>query len=128
VDDHIRQSLDHGHVIDITTTGRTSGLPRRIEIVFHNFGERIYISGTPSRRKRSWLANLEADPTMTVHLKGAVQADLPATARVVSDDEERRRIMPLVARVWQRADVEDMVAWSPLLEVVIPGYGAAATA
>ena len=128
MDDHIRQALDHGQIIDITTTGRRTGLPRRIEIVFHNFDGRIYISGMPRREKRAWLANLEADPALTVHLKGAVQADIGATARVIADDAERRRVMPLVARVWRRTDVEQMVAWSPLIEVLIPGYGVAAAA
>lgn len=53
MDDAVRQALDHGQVIDITTTGRTSGQPRRIEIMFHNFDGRIYLSGMPNRRKRS---------------------------------------------------------------------------
>lgn len=128
MDDHIRQALDHGQIIDITTTGRRTGLPRRIEIVFHNFDGRIYISGMPRREKRAWLANLEADPALTVHLKGTVQADIGATARVIADDAERRRVMPLVARVWRRTDVEQMIAWGPLIEVLIPGYGVAAAA
>ncbi len=128
MDDRIQQVLDHGQTIDITTTGRRSGLPRRIEIVFHNFDGRIYISGMPSRKKRAWLANLEADPKLTIHLKGQVPADLAATARVIDDDAERRRIMPLVANAWRRTDLEQMIAWSPLIEVVIPGYGVAAAA
>ena len=41
-------ALERGHTIDITTTGRRSGEPRRIEIVFHNVDGRIYISGVPS--------------------------------------------------------------------------------
>lgn len=128
MDDRIRQALDHGQLIDITTTGRKSGQPRRIEIVFHNIGGRIYISGMPSRRKRAWIANLEADPALTVHLKRAVQADLPGTARVITGEAERRQVLALVARAWRRTDVDGMVAWSPLIEVVIPGYGVAAAA
>src|SRR5258708_1819015 len=88
----IDTALEHGHTIDITTTGRKSGKPRRIEIVFHNIEGRIYISGTPSPRKRSWLANLEADPKMTFHLKGRTQADLKATARVISEDRKSTRL------------------------------------
>ena len=128
MDDRIRQALDRGHVIDITTTGRKTGLPRRIEIVFHNFGGRLYISGMPSRRKRAWLANLEADPRLTLHLKGSVSADLAATARVISDETERRQVLPAVARAWRRTDIEAMVAWSPLIELTVPGYGVAAAA
>ncbi len=116
-DDRVRTALERGHTIDITTTGRRTGRPRRVEIVFHNVNGRIYISGTPSSRKRKWLANLEADPHMTFHLKGRTRADLPATARVISDESERRTILPYVARNWGRTDVDRMVQYSPLIEV-----------
>jgi deazaflavin-dependent oxidoreductase (nitroreductase family) len=126
VDEEIRRALSHGQTIDITTTGRRSGLPRRIEIVFHNFDGRIYISGLPSRRKRAWLANLEVDPHLTLHLKGRrVTADVPATARVISDQAERQAIMPRIAAVWRRQDVEAMIAFSPLIEVSVEATVAA---
>ena len=48
MDDQIRRSLSRGHRIDITTTGRRTGKPRRIEIVFHNIDGRLYISGSPA--------------------------------------------------------------------------------
>ncbi|HKV88479.1 MAG TPA: nitroreductase/quinone reductase family protein [Candidatus Dormibacteraeota bacterium] len=113
----IQRALERGHTIDITTTGRQTGERRRVEIVFHNIGGRIYISGTPSPRKRSWLANLEADPTLTFHLKGKVLADLPARARVIADTAERRVVLPHIARAWRRDDVDRMVLQSPLIEV-----------
>src|SRR5258708_25183868 len=95
MDEAIQRALSRGHTIDITTTGRRSGLPRRIELVFHNFDGRLFLSGVPSHRKRSWIANMEADPNFTFHLKGpGATADLPATARVITDESERRAIMP----------------------------------
>jgi deazaflavin-dependent oxidoreductase (nitroreductase family) len=124
MDDRIRRALSRGHRIDITTTGRTTGAPRRIEIVFHVIDGRIYISGMPSSRKRAWLANLEHDPKLTFHLTGAVSADLPATARVITDESERRAILEHVARAWNRTDVDRMVAESPLIEVTIPDLAA----
>jgi deazaflavin-dependent oxidoreductase (nitroreductase family) len=117
----IETALEHGQTIDMTTTGRRSGEPRRVEIVFHNIGGRIYISGTPFPRKRRWLANLEADPHLTFHLKGKTRADLPATARVIDTEAERREILPHIARNWGRTDVEKMVRESPLIEVTIEG-------
>jgi deazaflavin-dependent oxidoreductase (nitroreductase family) len=117
-DDRIRRALSRGHRIDITTTGRRTGLPRRIELVFHNIDGRIYISGIPSRRKRAWIYNLETDPRMTFHLK-SVGADLPATARVITDPTERRSVLTLVAHAWHRDDVDLMVAASPLIEVLL---------
>jgi deazaflavin-dependent oxidoreductase (nitroreductase family) len=119
MDERIQRALSRGHRIDITTTGQRTGTARRIEIVFHNIDGRIYISGMPSPRKRAWIANLEHDPNMTFHLKGAVTADLPATARVITDARERRTILDQVARAWNRTDVDRMVAQSPLIEVTL---------
>ncbi|TMB41180.1 MAG: nitroreductase family deazaflavin-dependent oxidoreductase [Chloroflexi bacterium] len=113
----IDTALQRGQTIDITTTGRRSGKPRRLEIVSHNIGGRIYISGAPSTRRRSWLANLDSNPHFTFHLKGRVRADLPAIARVIEDETERRAILPHVAREWGRKDIETMVRYSPLIEV-----------
>ena len=118
--DRIQNELEHGHTIDITTTGRRSGKPRRIEIVFHNIGGRIYISGIPRPEKRDWLVNLEANPAFTFHLKGRVSADLPAVARVIDDEAERREVLAGVARNWRRKDLDVIVRYSPLIEVTFP--------
>lgn len=127
IDPAIRAALEQGGLIDITTTGRRSGAPRRIEIVLHDIDGRLVISGVPRRgRVRAWLRNLEADPRLTIHLKRGVQADLPATARIVTDEAERRGLLTQIARRWGRTDLEAMVAWSPLVEVAIPGYAAEA--
>ena len=124
MDDRIRRALSRGHLIDITTTGRRSGKPRRVELVFHNLGGRIYISGMPGF-PRAWLANLAASPAFTFHLKGSVSADLPARARVITDPRERREVLGQVANAWRRRDVDAMVASSPLVEVEIEGFAGA---
>jgi deazaflavin-dependent oxidoreductase (nitroreductase family) len=126
MDDTIRRALDQGHRIDITTHGRRTGTPRRIEIVFHNLDGRIVISGIPfPGRTRGWIHNLEADPRIIIHLKGATaHADLEATARVITDPVERRALLTGVARNWGRTDLDAMVADSPLIEVTVPGYPA----
>jgi deazaflavin-dependent oxidoreductase (nitroreductase family) len=116
--DAIKEALSRGHLVDITTTGRRSGKKRRLEIAFHNINGRVYISGMPSPRRRNWLSNLDANPHFTFHLKGAVKADLPATARIIEDVDERREILGPVARVWKRNDVDRMVEQSPLIEVL----------
>jgi deazaflavin-dependent oxidoreductase (nitroreductase family) len=122
MDDSVRAALSRGGTIDITTTGRKSGKPRRIEIVFHRIDGRMWISGLPSSRRRSWLANLADDPRLIVHLKGPIAvADLPATARIVDDPVERRAILERVARAWRRTDLDRMVAQSPLIEVMLDG-------
>jgi deazaflavin-dependent oxidoreductase (nitroreductase family) len=121
----ISRALARGQVIDITTTGRRTGQPRRIEIVFHNIDGRIYISGMPrADRARAWLRNLESDPNLIVHLKGDVTADLPATARVITDPAERRRIFDWITTHAWRQDPEQMLAHSPLIEVTLDGAAA----
>jgi deazaflavin-dependent oxidoreductase (nitroreductase family) len=120
MDDAVQAALAQSQTVDITTTGARTGQARRLEIVLHNFGGRLFISGVPnSARKRGWLANLEANPALTIHLKRSVQADLPAHARVITDPIERKAILEQVARVWNRRDVNVMVEHSPLIEVTV---------
>lgn len=114
-DERLTRALSRGHTIDITTTGRRTGLARRIETVFHNVDGRIVLSGLPGRR--DWYANLLADPRLTFHLKGAVKADLPATATPILEPAERRAVMARVARNWGRTDLDVMMERSPLVEV-----------
>jgi deazaflavin-dependent oxidoreductase (nitroreductase family) len=112
----ITAALRQGGIVDITTTGRRSGRPRRIEIVFFAIDGRIYISGMPGQR--AWLANLAADPRLTFHLKRGVVADLPATARIITDPAERRPVIERVCATWNRLDqVDAFVAGSPLIEL-----------
>jgi len=113
--------------IDITTTGRRSGQPRRIEIAFYRVGDDIYLSGVPGPRPRDWLANLTANPGFTFHLKHGPVADLPATARVIVDPAERRRVLAVLVEEfnrrhgegspWQEAVLEAWVDHSPLAQV-----------
>ncbi|MCU1482924.1 MAG: oxidoreductase [Subtercola sp.] len=113
------------HVIDITTTGAKSGRPRRIEIWFHHYDGRWFLSGTPG--PKSWYANLLKNPDFTFHLKHGIHADLPATARPIVEAEERRAIFARMvevynlpknpARVPQPVRVEDLLTGSPLVEI-----------
>ena len=88
-----RSSSADQRTIDITTTGRRSGEPRRIEIWFYRFEDSIYLSGTPGPRTRDWLANLAAEPHFIFHLKHPVVADLAAIGTVITDVHERHRIL-----------------------------------
>ena len=116
VDDGVRRALERGHRMDITTTGRKSGLLRRIELVFHNVEGRIFISGRPGW-PRGWIANLRANPAMTFHLKGPIAtADLPARGRVILEREERERVLAPIAASWGY-ELGLMVESAPLVEV-----------
>ena len=117
MEDAVRAALERDRTIDITTTGRHSGAPRRLEIWFFNLEGQIVITGTPG--PRDWYANLVARPAFTFHLKESVTADLPARAVPVTDEPTRRqifaRLFPLLGR--PAAQLDAWVAESPLVEV-----------
>jgi deazaflavin-dependent oxidoreductase (nitroreductase family) len=122
-DRDIIATLGKGGVFDITTTGRKSGEPRRLEIVYHVIDGRLYLSGIPMPTRRSWLANLDADPALTLHLRKPLPAAVAATVRIIESEAERRAVLPHVARNWGRDDIELMVRQSPLVEVKIEPQG-----
>jgi hypothetical protein len=120
MDERVRDALTNDRTIDITTIGRTSGLPRRIETWFYRVDDQIYLTGSPGRR--DWYANLLANSSFTFHLKQSVAADLPARATPITDPEERRAIFKLILS--DLGGTEDPEAWlegSPLVAVRFSG-------
>jgi hypothetical protein len=132
MDDAVVRALDIGpdsspteRTIDIITLGRRSGIPCRVEVWLHRVDGRWYLTGMPVRR--SWYANLRANPQFVVHLKHGVTADLPATARPV-DELTRRRVITAIldlqtrpeiaARAGESQNLDEWLAHSPLVEVV----------
>ena len=111
--------------IDITTIGRLTGKPRRIEIFFYRAGGQVYLSSLPARR--SWYVNLEHNPRFMFHLKYRVHADIPAIATPVTDPAERRAIFAEIVadlnqpsnpgRISQPTSVDAWVNGSPLMRV-----------
>ena len=117
--DDVRETLTVGELVDITTTGRKSGEARRIEIRLHVLDSRFYLSGRPGM-PRSWLANMAANPEMTLHLKQAIVRDVPSTASVIADADERRRVFALMLEREERmshVDVDVWAATAPLVEL-----------
>ena len=110
-------ALRNDLTIDITTTGRRSGLPRRVEIWFLCVDGRFFITGTPG--PRDWYANLLADPSFTFHLKESMTADLAATAVPVHDPAMRRHVVESAAARWYltQVDLAEMVEHAPMIEV-----------
>ena len=116
MDEAVQRALEWDRTIDITTTGRKTGQPRRKEIWFHNIEGRLYITGTPGGR--DWYANLLARPRFTFHLKQSVQADLSARATAISDHDQRRAIISRIHhKTGGHRDLEAWVEGSPLVEV-----------
>ncbi len=118
-DPAVAAALANDLVIDITTTGRASGEPKRIEIWFHNVDDRYYITGRPG--PRSWYANVLANPAVTFHLKETTEADLEGAARAVTDAEEKRAVFLAAKKLSEYINEDNVQEWvdgSPLIEVV----------
>ena len=109
-----RDTFAREMTVDITTYGRRSGLPRRIEIWWFRVEGRFIITGTPGRR--DWMANLRADPRLVVHVNGH---DIEATASLVHDAAFRRRVFTQPHTSWYRTQeqLEELVSIAPMVEV-----------
>ncbi len=116
--DLVRVELTDDPTVDITTTGRRTGLPRRIEIWMLAVDSRFFITGTPG--PRDWMANLSANPSLVVHLKRHAHVDLAAQAVVLDDPATRREVLGHLNAAWYRSQqpLEILVETSPLVEVL----------
>ena len=83
----------------------------------------VLLAASPGRR--SWYANLVANPEFTYHLKQTIQADVAATARAITEEGERRSVLTRLkeASAFRQGqpmeDVEDWVRGSCLVEVTL---------
>lgn len=86
----------------LTTTGRSSGEPRTVPLIFAADGERCIVvaskGGAPEHPQ--WYRNLAVTPTVQVQVKGDRFA---ATARTVESDE-RDRCWALATACWPNYD------------------------
>lgn len=81
----------------VTTTGRVSGRPHRIEIWFGMQGNTLYLlSG--GGEKSDWVRNMRANPSITVELG---EYTFTAQARIVSEAQEDALARRLLAGKYQ---------------------------
>jgi deazaflavin-dependent oxidoreductase (nitroreductase family) len=108
-----RRALDGQTTVDITTIGRRTGRPRRIETWRYRADGRYWLTGSPG--SRDWYANLVAHPEFTLHLK---DLDLRVRGRVVTDPQERARILgEIVPALDWAGSLESWLEGSPLVEI-----------
>ena len=91
----------------LTTTGRRSGRPHRIEIWFAAHGRTLYLLAGGGGSS-DWVRNLVADPAVTLELGGEVHS---ARARLVEDSDEDELARSLVAGKYQARTSDDLSSW-----------------
>ena len=94
---------DAADVAVLTTTGRSSGRPRAVEIWFALAGTTAYILAGDGRRAH-WVRNGEAEPRVTLLIR---RRTFSGRARVVGAAETRRASQVVRAKYEKRYDVSD---------------------
>ena len=108
-------SLDFCH---LTTTGRVTGNPHRIEIWFVLVGETMYLMAG-GRDRSDWVRNLQALPDVEVEIGGRKRATTAQIVEVGSEEDRlaRQAMLEKYARregdltEWWRDALVVAVAW-----------------
>jgi deazaflavin-dependent oxidoreductase (nitroreductase family) len=92
-------SIGKAKILLLTTTGRKSGQPRTVPLVYTPDGERLVLvasyGGDP--RSPAWFHNLTANPLVTVEL-GSEKRTMRAE---VADADEKQRLWPMVVDTYK---------------------------
>lgn len=96
----MNSATDPVGVLELTTTGRKSGRPRKVSLVYIKSGSAYVVSGSNAGRDRhpAWFFNLRSHPQVLVRIK---KRQITAIAEIA--DQEHRRAL------W-----EQLVAASPM--------------
>lgn len=109
VDRYVATDGDEGYdwrngttILILTTKGRKSGAERRHPLIFRPYGDAYLIVASKggSDEPPSWYLNLQADPNVTVQIKGD---RFQARARTATA-EERPKMWQHMAEVWPDYD------------------------
>jgi deazaflavin-dependent oxidoreductase (nitroreductase family) len=91
----------------LTTTGRRTGRPHRIEIWYAADGDTLYLlSG--GGRSSDWVRNLLAEPLVRVELDGEVRR---GHSRLVEGGDEDERARSLVFDKYATRSADDLTGW-----------------
>jgi deazaflavin-dependent oxidoreductase (nitroreductase family) len=100
-------NLDAHSVINLTTMGRVTGRPHRIEIWFAHHDETLYfLSGGGDRS--DWVRNIIANPAVSVRTDGK---DFSGRGRIVEDPDEQRLARDCVFTKYTSTYGGDLSGW-----------------
>ena len=92
----------------LTTIGRRTGSPHRIEIWYARERDTLYLLSGGGRRA-DWVRNLEADAVVTVEVDGVTHQ---ATARIIDgDSDESQSARQLVFDKYESRYGGDLTGW-----------------
>jgi deazaflavin-dependent oxidoreductase (nitroreductase family) len=88
--------------LELTTTGRKSGQPRRTPLATLPVGDDFLVVGSNFGKEHhpAWTANLMANPEASVSFKGE---DIPVIAHLL-DAEEKKEVWPKLLEIWPTYD------------------------
>ena len=99
LDDNLRAARE----CRLTTTGRTSGQPRRIELWFAAVGDRVFaLAG--GRERAHWVRNLAVQPIVRVEIRGR---SFEGRGRVVEGRDDDPVARDAIAAKYGRRGLED---------------------
>jgi deazaflavin-dependent oxidoreductase (nitroreductase family) len=113
-------------ILLLTTTGRTSGEPRTIAIIFTRYkdGWAIIASKGGAPQHPKWYLNIEADPKVQVQVKGDIYDAVARTA----PSPEREQIWAEAIKHWPNYDVYQTRTERQIPVVVLEPTGKRASA
>jgi deazaflavin-dependent oxidoreductase (nitroreductase family) len=91
----------------LTTTGRRTGRPHRIEIWYAADGDTLYLLAGGGRAS-DWVQNLDAGPAVTVELDGSVRR---GRGRLLAGGDEAARARSLVFAKYAPRSGDDLTGW-----------------
>jgi deazaflavin-dependent oxidoreductase (nitroreductase family) len=91
----------------LTTTGRRSGRPHRIEIWYAVDGETLFLLAGGGMTS-DWVQNLVAEPAATVEIRSETRS---ARGRVIDDPAEAERARSLVFEKYAPRYEGDLTDW-----------------
>jgi deazaflavin-dependent oxidoreductase (nitroreductase family) len=123
MDNKVFARLQNEEYCYLTTTGRVTGNPHKIEIWFGLNGKTVYLlSG--NKDKSDWVKNMLKDPSVTVRI---ARKTFKATARIVKDKEEEMMARNMLAdKYYERKANGSLGSWArtalPVaIDLIIPG-------
>lgn len=108
----------------LTTRGRRTGEPHRIEIWFVAHDDGAYLLSDSDRA--DWYRNLIADPTVTLEIAG--QARVTTAAPVDPEDPSNAAVRSAMAEKYRTGGADDLDRWSQtawLVRIEWPADGGA---